>query len=96
MALKANPNILECLHTPLEEHATAAGEGSVGRAPAPPLQTHLRDLQWIRDEPTQEAGQDLRARGDIKWKHAMHHAPFALGHQRFARRLTARAPGRKA
>ena len=26
MALKANPNILECLHTPLVEHATPLAE----------------------------------------------------------------------
>ena len=30
MALKANPNILECLHTPLVEHATALAQELLG------------------------------------------------------------------
>ena len=72
LALKANPNILECLYTPLVEYANELGQ-------------ELRDLrsrflsrlvyqtyngyvlgQFKRME------QDLRTRGQIKAKHAMH------------------------
>lgn len=72
LALKANPNILECLYTPLVEHATSLAEelrAERGRF----LSRHLHQTyngyvlsQFKRLE------QDLRTVGEIKWKHAMH------------------------
>jgi predicted nucleotidyltransferase len=72
LALKANPNVLECLYTPLVEHAT-------------PLARELLDLRGIFlsrlvyqtyngyvMSQFKKLEQDLRARGAIKWKHAMH------------------------
>jgi hypothetical protein len=72
LALKANPNVLECLYCPLVEHAT-------------PLAQELLDLRAIfLSKPLYQTyngyvlsqfkklGQDLRTRGTVRWKHAMH------------------------
>ncbi len=72
LALKANPNVLECLYTPLIEHAT-------------PL---ARDLLAIREKflsrmvyqtyngyvmsQFKKLQADLRNKGEVKWKHVMH------------------------
>lgn len=72
LALKANPNILECLYSPLIETIT-------------PLAQELLDMREIFLSKLvyqtyngyvmsqfKKLEQDLRARGEIKWKHAMH------------------------
>lgn len=72
LALKANPNILECLYTPLVEHVT-------------PL---ARELLQMRDRllsrmvyqtyngyvmsQFKKLQADLRNKGQVKWKHVMH------------------------
>ncbi len=72
LALKANPNVLECLYSPLVELAS-------------PL---ARELLEMRDiflsrlvyqtyngyvmSQFKKMEQDLRTRGEIRWKHAMH------------------------
>lgn len=72
LALKANPNVLECLYTPLVEHAA-------------PLATELLSMRdvflskliyqtyngYVLSQ-FKKIGRDLRNRGAIKWKHAMH------------------------
>lgn len=72
LALKANPNVLECLWTPLVEHAT-------------PLARELLDLRgaflsklvyvtfngYVLSQ-FRKLEQDLRTRGAPRWKHAMH------------------------
>jgi uncharacterized protein len=72
LALKANPNVLECLNTPLVEHAT-------------PLAQELRAMQdaflskliyqtyngYVLSQ-FKKLEQDLRTKGVIKQKHAMH------------------------
>lgn len=72
LALRANPNVLECLYTPLVETVT-------------PLAQELLDLRAIFltrlvfqtyngyvISQFKKLEQDLRARGEIRWKHAMH------------------------
>ncbi len=72
LALKANPNVLECLYTPLVEEAT-------------PLAEELRALRatFLSRLIYQSYGgyvfsqfrkleADIRAAGAIRWKHAMH------------------------
>ena len=54
MALKANPNILECLHTPLVEHADGLAEELLSMRRLS-LQAYLQDLQRLRAQPVQEA-----------------------------------------
>jgi predicted nucleotidyltransferase len=72
LALKANPNILECLYTPMVEHAT-------------PLARELLDLRgrllskmvyqtyngYVLSQ-FKKLQADLRNRGQVKWKHVMH------------------------
>lgn len=72
LALKANPNVLECLYTPLVEAAT-------------PLARKLLDIRsiflskliyqtyngYVLSQFRKLEG-DLRNRGEIRWKHAMH------------------------
>ncbi|MBD3885287.1 nucleotidyltransferase domain-containing protein [Phormidium tenue FACHB-886] len=72
LALKANPNVLECLYTPLVEVAT-------------PIATELLQLREIFLSQLvyqtynsyvlsqfKKMEQDLRTKGEIRWKHAMH------------------------
>jgi hypothetical protein len=72
LALKANPNVLECLYTPLVEKAT-------------PLALELLDMRaaflsklvyqtyngYVLSQ-FKKLEQDLRNRGEVRWKHAMH------------------------
>ena len=72
LALKANPNVLECLYTPLVELAT-------------PLAEELRDMRsvflsklvyqtysgYVASQ-FKRMSQALRTRGAVRWKHAMH------------------------
>ena len=72
LALKANPGILECLYTPLIENADDLARELLAMRGAflskLVYQTYNGDVlsQFKKLE------QDLRARGAIKWKHAMH------------------------
>jgi predicted nucleotidyltransferase len=72
LALKANPNVLECLYTPLVEKAT-------------PLALELLEIRSVFLSKLiyqtyngyvlsqfKKLEQDLRNRGAIRWKHAMH------------------------
>jgi uncharacterized protein len=72
LALRANPNVLECLYTPLVEHVT-------------PLAQELLDLRarflsrlayqtfngYVLSQ-FKKLEQDLRSKGAVKWKHVMH------------------------
>jgi predicted nucleotidyltransferase len=72
LALKANPNVLECLYTPLVESAT-------------PLARDLLDIRgrflsrmvyqtyngYVLSQ-FKKLQADLRNKGDVKWKHVMH------------------------
>jgi hypothetical protein len=72
LALKANPNVLECLYTPLVEHAT-------------PLAKELLEMRsmflsklvyqtyngYVMSQFKKLSG-DLRNKGEVKWKHVMH------------------------
>jgi predicted nucleotidyltransferase len=72
LALKANPNILECLYTPLVTYASPVAQELLGMRQIF-LSKHVYQTyngyvlsQFKRLE------QDLRTTGAIKWKHAMH------------------------
>ncbi len=72
MALKANPNVLECLYTPLVETATpiarellAMRDGFLSRLVYQTYNGYVLS-QFKRLE------QDLRTTGALRWKHAMH------------------------
>jgi hypothetical protein len=72
MALKANPNILECLYTPLVEHtAPLARELLDYRAKFLSKLIYQTYNGYVTSQ-FKKLEQDLRAHGHIKWKHAMH------------------------
>ena len=72
MALKANPNILECLHTPLVEHATPLARELLAARQRFLSKLIYQTYNGYVMSQFKKLEQDLRARGEIKWKHAMH------------------------
>ena len=72
LALKANPNILECLYTPLVEHATPLAQELLALR-AIFLSRRLHDsYQGYAMAQFRRLEHDLRTRGALNWKHAMH------------------------
>jgi predicted nucleotidyltransferase len=72
LALKANPNVLECLYTPLVEHATDLAKELLDMREAFLSRLVYQTYNGYVMSQFKKLGQDLRARGEIKWKHAMH------------------------
>lgn len=72
MALKGNPNILECLHTPLVEEATPLARELLDGRKAFLSKIIYQTYNGYVMSQFKKLEQDLRARGEIKWKHAMH------------------------
>ncbi len=72
LCLKANPNVLECLYTPLIEYATPlANELLESRSMFLSKLVYQTYNGYVLSQ-FKKLEQDLRARGEIKWKHAMH------------------------
>ncbi|WP_329130411.1 nucleotidyltransferase domain-containing protein [Streptomyces sp. NBC_01476] len=72
LALRANPNLLECLHSPLVEYADATGRELLDLRGA---FLSRRAESSFRGYAAQQLGKleaDLRTRGELRWKHAMH------------------------
>ena len=72
MALKANPNILECLHTPLIEHAELLAQELLAMRGAFLSKLIYKTYNGYVLSQFKKLEQDLRAKGEIKQKHAMH------------------------
>lgn len=72
LALKANPNVLECLYTPLVEIANPIAEEllSIREIFLSKLVYQTYNSYVISQFKKME--QDLRVKGEIRWKHAMH------------------------
>ena len=72
LALKANPNILECLHTPLVEYANEIAREllSIRRIFLSKL-VYQTYNGYVMSQ-FKKLEQDLRVDGEIRWKHAMH------------------------
>jgi predicted nucleotidyltransferase len=72
LALRANPNVLECLYTPLvEEKSQLAEELLVMRDCFLTKQVYQTYNGYVMSQ-FKKLGQDLRNKGAIRWKHAMH------------------------
>jgi predicted nucleotidyltransferase len=72
LALKANPNILECLYTPLVEHATPlAKELLAMRASFLSKMVYQTYNGYVMSQ-FKKLSADLRNQGEVKWKHVMH------------------------
>ena len=72
MALKANPNILECLYSPLVEKATPLGAELVAIRQRFLSQMIFQTFNGYAMSQFKKIEQDIRNQGAVRWKHAMH------------------------
>ena len=72
LALKANPNVLECLYTPLVEYATPLVHELIDERSIFLSKLVYQTYNGYVLSQFKKLEQDLRAHGEIKWKHAMH------------------------
>ena len=72
MALKANPNILECLYSPLVDKVTPIGERLLAIRGRFLSQMIFQTFNGYALSQFKKIEQDLRNRGEVRWKHAMH------------------------
>lgn len=72
LALKANPNILECLYTPLVEYKNEIAEELLAMRSDFLSKLVYQTYNGYVMSQFKKLEQDLRANGAIKWKHAMH------------------------
>jgi len=72
MALKANPNILECLYSPLVEKTTELGTELLAHRKVFLSQMIFQTFNGYAMSQFKKIEQDIRNSGQIKWKHAMH------------------------
>ena len=72
MALKANPNILECLYSPLVEKVTPLGEELLALRQDFLSQMIFQTFNGYAMSQFKKIEQDLRNHGEVRWKHAMH------------------------
>ncbi|MFD3476159.1 DNA polymerase beta superfamily protein [Streptomyces sp. NPDC058695] len=72
LALRANPNILECLHSPLVEHVTDTGRELLDlREAFLSQQVHATFTGYALGQ-RKKLDADVRQYGAPRWKHAMH------------------------
>ena len=72
MALRANPNILECLHTPLVEYANEIANELLSIRQIFLSKLVYQTYNGYVMSQFKKLEQDLRVGGEIRWKHAMH------------------------
>ncbi len=72
MALKANPNVLECLYSPLVDKTTEIGERLLSLRECFLSQMIFQTFNGYALSQFKKLEQDLRNQGEIRWKHAMH------------------------
>lgn len=72
LALRANPNVLECLHSPLVEHADATGRELLSlRGAFLSRRAHGTFVRYAMGQ-RRKLEADVRQHGAPRWKHAMH------------------------
>jgi len=72
LALRANPNVLECLYSPLVEEASPLAEELLAmRDCFLATQVYQTYNGYVMSQ-FKKLDQDLRNKGEIRWKHAMH------------------------
>jgi predicted nucleotidyltransferase len=72
MALKANPNVLECLYTPLIEQRTSLAEELLDLRPRLLSKMVYQTYNGYVISQFKKLQADLRNKGQVKWKHVMH------------------------
>lgn len=72
LALRANPNVLECLHSPLVERVDATGRELLSlRGAFLSRQAHQTFVRYALGQ-RRKLEADVRQHGAPRWKHAMH------------------------
>jgi hypothetical protein len=72
LALKANPNVLETLYTPLVEHATPLADQMRSMRAAFLSKIVYQTFNGYAISQFRKIEQDQRTKQAVKWKHAMH------------------------
>lgn len=72
LALKANPNVLECLYTPLVEHATPLAQELLGMREIFLSRLVYQTYNGYVMSQFKKMQADIRNQGSVKWKHVMH------------------------
>jgi predicted nucleotidyltransferase len=72
MALKANPNVLECLYTPLVEEANPIAQEMLAMRERFLSTRVYQTYNGYVASQFKKLEADLRNRGEVKWKHVMH------------------------
>ncbi len=72
MALKANPNVLECLYSPLVEKLAPLGEELLAMRASFLSQMVFQTFNGYAMSQFKKIEQDRRNHGEVRWKHAMH------------------------
>lgn len=72
LALKGNPNILECLHTPLIEHSTPLAQELLGQRQIFVSKILYQTYNGYVLSQFKKMKKHLENYGSIRWKHAMH------------------------
>lgn len=72
MALKANPNVLECLYSPLVDRRTPMGDELLELRGRFLSQMIFQTFNGYAMSQFRKIEQDLRNHGAVRWKHAMH------------------------
>jgi predicted nucleotidyltransferase len=72
LALKANPNVLECLYSPLVETCTPLAQELIGMRHIFLSQYAHRTYNPYVLSQFKKIEQDLRNQGQVRWKHVMH------------------------
>jgi predicted nucleotidyltransferase len=72
LALKANPNILECMYTPIVETSTPVADELMAMRECFLTKLIYQTYNGYVMSQFKRLEQDLRTAGAIKWKHAMH------------------------
>jgi uncharacterized protein len=72
LALRANPNILECLYTPLIEKMTPLAQELLDQREIFLTRLVFQTYNGYVISQFKKLEQDLRQRGELRWKHAMH------------------------
>ena len=72
LALKANPNVLECLYTPLVEKATPLAEELLAMRSVFLSRLVYQTYNGYVMSQFKKMQADIRNHGKVKWKHVMH------------------------
>jgi predicted nucleotidyltransferase len=72
MALKANPNILECLYSPMVEKVMPLGAELIAARQGFLSQMIFQTFNGYAMSQFKKIEQDIRNHGEVRWKHAMH------------------------